>query len=97
MAFKIVMEKNSLCKEMMELNAHCKKKKRPKTQKRQKLIIIVNNFLISCKHNSIEDMISDLLGRGIVLKIKKKSYPRRKHLLRRGLQCRKIQKKVNNF
>ena len=64
------------------------------TQMKQNLIIVANNLMISCKHISIEDMILDLLGRGLVLKRKKKSYPRRKHPLRRSLHCRKSQTKV---
>ena len=82
--FKIVMEKN----------AHCKKKKRLETRKTQRLITVVSYFLISCKHSSIGDMTSDLQGRELVLKNKKKSHPRRKHLLRRNQQCIKSQTKV---
>ena len=67
------------------------------TQKKHKFIIIVNNLMISCKPTSMEDMISGLLGRGLVLKIKKRSPPRRKHLFRRNQQCRKPQTKVRDL
>ena len=84
------MEKNALYKGMMKLGAYCKNKKRSEMQMRQILIIIVNNLMTSCKHFSIEDMISDHLGRGLVHKAKKKKHHfRRMHLLRRNQQYRK--------